>query len=129
MHRATKRLLPLLLVFVLLFSLAAEAFADTLTLPASLQEIGDEAFYGDDSLDEVVIPDGTTRVGERAFADSGVGRVYFPDSVVEIADDAFEGADAAVIVSTVSAPAARYALKHDTTLRIILPSGSRSVVV
>ena len=91
MRGAVKKAISLFLVVSLLFSLSAEVFADTLTLPAALREIGEEAFYGDASLDEVVIPDGTETIGPRAFADSGLKRILIPDSVNGIADDAFAG--------------------------------------
>ena len=113
MRDAVKKAISLFLVVSLLFSLSAEVFADTLTLPAALREIGEEAFYGDASLDEVVIPDGAETVGNGAFAYSSVSRVHFPDSVGEIADDAFTGADNAVIVSSSTAPARGYAEAHD----------------
>lgn len=113
MYRQVKRAISLLLVIVLLFSLSCEAFAQTLVLPASLREIGDEAFYGDESVDEVVIPEGAESIGERAFADSGVQKIHIPESVTNIADNAFDGAEDATIVSSPRALAKDYAERHD----------------
>ena len=66
-------------------------FADGLKLPSALREIGIEAFAGDSSLDEVVLPDGLERIGAAAFKGSSVRRIYLPASLSHIAPDAFEG--------------------------------------
>lgn len=86
------------LLFVLLAMLSMllpasvlRAAADAVELPDSLIEIGDEAFYGDVSLGEVVIPEGTSTIGKRAFACSSVTEITLPDSLESIADDAFSG--------------------------------------
>ena len=63
---------------------------DPLTLPASLHEIGEEAFAGSPAR-EIVLPEGVRRVGSRAFADcANLILVYMPDDVAEIAEDAFD---------------------------------------
>ena len=62
-----------------------------LALPASLTVIGEEAFSGDTSLFEVVLPDTVTRIESKAFAGSSVKRINLPESLVYIAEDAFEG--------------------------------------
>ena len=66
------------------------AGADTLSLPGDLTEVQDEAFYKDSSLDEVLLPEGALRIGERAFASSGVRQVTLPDSLTHIAESAFD---------------------------------------
>ena len=105
-------LLSLFLAALMLFSLGGEAFADTLTLPAELQTIEEEAFYGDTSLDEVVIPEGTTTIGQRAFADSGLKRIDIPDTVTAIADNAFDGTEDLTVHATPRTYAAEYAKNH-----------------
>ena len=75
----------------LLLAHGAGARADTLALPEGTKHIADEAFCGDMSLDEVLLPEGVETIGVRAFADSGVKRVYLPASLEDIADDAFAG--------------------------------------
>ena len=105
-------LVSLLLGVVMLFSLGGEAFADTLTLPAELQTIEEEAFYGDTSLDEVVIPEGTTTIGQRAFADSGLKRIDIPDTVTAIADNAFDGTEDLTVHAMPRTYAAEYAKQH-----------------
>jgi hypothetical protein len=91
MKLTTRRLISLLLCVTVLFSLGAEAWASTLTLPSGLITIGKEAFAGDTALDEVVVPEGTRTIGARAFADSSVRKLKLPQSVTEIAEDAFAG--------------------------------------
>ena len=51
-----------------------------------LEVIEVEAFYGDDSLDEVVLPEGTVSIGSRAFANSSLRRINLPDSLTIIAN-------------------------------------------
>lgn len=66
------------------------AGAATLSLPNSLQTIEEEAFYGDTSLDEVILPEEIKTIGERAFANSSIATIYLPASINSIADDAFQ---------------------------------------
>jgi len=113
MYRQVKRAISLLLVIVLLFSLSCEAFAQTLVLPASLREIGDEAFYGDESLNEVVIPYGTEYIGERAFACSGLRKITIPETLMLIAPSAFDGlSDEFAICCPRDCYAYNYAMDH-----------------
>ena len=99
MYTAFRRIISLALCAAMMFSLSCEVFADTLTLPTALEAIEEEAFYGDESLDEVVVPYGTTSIGPRAFAYSGVRRITIPDTVTEIAEDAFEGTEGLTVLS------------------------------
>ena len=62
----------------------------TLTLPSALTRVEEEAFFGDHSLSKVVVPEGVTYIGPRAFADCGALTVKLPDTVAFIADDAFD---------------------------------------
>jgi len=91
MSKEKKRTLALLLTALLCLLAATAMAAGTLTLPKSMKEIKSEAFEGNISLDEVVLPEGIETIGSRAFADSSVASINLPDSISFIADDAFEG--------------------------------------
>ena len=88
------------LLAVLFIALGTAALADTLTLPADLTAVDDQAFYGDQSLGTVVLPEHLETIGSKAFAGSGVKTVNLPDSLTFIADDAFD--DTAVTALTVN---------------------------
>ena len=61
-----KRILsPVILVMILSMTLSASA--DELTLPGGLTAIEEEAFSGDTSLNEVILPDGIQSIGTKAF--------------------------------------------------------------
>lgn len=80
-------------ILLLILALSAPAAADVLDLPGSLRQIGAEAFYGDASLSEAILPSGLLRIEERAFAYSALKRVNLPESIEFIADDAFLGCE------------------------------------
>ena len=84
--------IKILLLFLLLFCLAAPmpAQAATVTLPAYLKTIEADAFRNASSLDYVVIPEGTTYIGARAFAGSSATEIVLPDSLEFIAQNAFD---------------------------------------
>ncbi|MBE5808157.1 MAG: leucine-rich repeat domain-containing protein [Clostridiales bacterium] len=81
----------MLCIAALLMLCCAWACADGLMLPLNVTTIEQEAFYGDTSLGEVVLPDGIKRIESRAFAYTGVTRIYLPRSLTYIAPDAFQG--------------------------------------
>lgn len=68
----------------------AYAIADSLTLPGSLLIIGEEVFYEDTSIDEVILPEGIREIRNRAFAKSSVSRINLPETITFIAEDAFQ---------------------------------------
>lgn len=82
-----------------------------LSLPSRLGKIGEEAFTGI-SANVVVIPEGCTSIGKRAFANCGeLVEVVIPGTVTDIADDAFEGCYS-LTVTTDSAAVAAWAEAH-----------------
>ncbi len=94
-HRIVSRLRVAAALLVLLLFLCACAAADNiLTLPENTLDIKEGAFYGDTSLTEVTLPEGILTIGSKAFAYSSVKRIYLPDSLQSITDDAFEGCTA-----------------------------------
>ena len=80
----------LVMMIILLFA-GTVAFADTVKLPAELQTIEEYAFYGDEKLSEVVLPEKLESIGNMAFAQSSVSRIYLPASISFIDDTAFDG--------------------------------------
>ena len=81
-------------------------------LPSNLTSIGDEAFVGIGTY-QVTIPEKVETIGSRAFADCDVlFLVIIPDSVTEIAADAFEGSDKMVILCSEGSYAHEYAVKN-----------------
>ena len=74
-----RRFLAYLLALMLICSdftiIAAEevsAASSTLNLPAALQIIEEEAFFGNTSISRVVVPEGTTYIRSRAFSESSL---------------------------------------------------------
>ena len=58
-------------------------------IPEGTTEIGAFAFFNNDALTNIVIPDSVTEIGEWAFKSCGLTSVVIPDSVTKIGDDAF----------------------------------------
>ena len=106
-----KKQLSMFLVLALLTVLYGGAFADTLQLPGSLTTIEAESFSDNPALDEVSVAWGTERIESRAFASSGVKKIYIPATVTAIADDAFAGTSV-TICSAADAYARQYADAH-----------------
>lgn len=67
------------------------SLAETVILPNDLPAVEDEAFFGDASLEAVVLPEGLETIGSKAFAGTGLTAVNLPFSLEDIADDAFDG--------------------------------------
>ena len=89
-HRILLRAAIAFCLFALLTMGAGYAEPAVLELPGDLKAIEAQAFMGDTSLDEVVLPEGLERIGRQAFADSTLRAVNLPASLVTIADDAFD---------------------------------------
>lgn len=84
-----------------------------LDLPKVLNEIEDEAFEGSIGFGEVIIPNGTVKIGSKAFANcSRLVFISIPESVTEIADDALDGCGNAVILCGIDSKAAEFAVKN-----------------
>ena len=65
-----------------------------IVIPDSVTSIGDKAFWGYSSLTSFVIPNGVTRIGDRTFCGcSSLKEVAIPDSVFCIGDGAFSGCE------------------------------------
>ena len=90
MMRSLKKFFTIAVLMIATLFILGAAQAATLTLPADTKVIEEEAFYGDTSLDEVVLPEGIERIGERAFANSSLRKINLPDSLQYVADNAFD---------------------------------------
>ena len=93
------------------------AGADVLILPEDVTRIEEEAFYGDVSIDAVVLPEGVTYIGPRAFARTSVREIHLPSSLSYIAEDAFSGSP----LQRASAPAGSYACSWAQARHLIPP--------
>ena len=84
----------------------------SMVLPSAVKCIEDEAFENS-AAEIVILPDGCTQIGARAFAEnSRLTSVYMPDSVTVIAGDAFESCAAVTFVCESENDAAAYAADH-----------------
>ena len=87
--------------------------ANRLILPAELKMIAEGAFEGDMSFGEVVLQDGVETIGSRAFADCGrLVKIHVPDSVMQIAADAFANSSNVVLVCESNNTAAQLARRN-----------------
>lgn len=84
-----KKALALLLVLAALLSCQLALAEDTLTLPASLKIIKEEAFLNS-AAKKVVLPEGVEEIHSRAFAQTALEEINLPSSLRLIADDAFD---------------------------------------
>ena len=88
-------------------------------LPADLQMIGTEAFARC-AFRCVQVNEGVSVIGARAFADSpALSSVYIPESVQEIAPDAFEHVEGLTIFGVPGSKAAVYAHNHGIPFVVI----------
>lgn len=74
----------------------------SVVLPSSMTEIPISAFENCSPLTSVTFHDGVTKIGEKAFSNTGLTSVDIPDSVTSIGDRAFYGTP----LVTVDLPAA-----------------------
>ena len=58
-------------------------------IPEGIGIIGGYAFYGQDELISIVLPESITEIGENAFSDTGLKYVNIPESVNDIGRNAF----------------------------------------
>ena len=85
-----RKLLIVFLIPVLLFISIHAGIAEEAVLPDHLLVIEDEAFFGDESITTVMLPEGITTIGSKAFANSSLQSINLPNSLTKIEQDAFE---------------------------------------
>ena len=101
---------------------AEQPESKVMKLPAGLKSIQQEAFR-DCAAESIVLPDGCTEIGAKAFAAcAGLRRVEIPASVAVIAEDAFEGCgNELVIVTPKGSAAERFAQAHGISVTYAEP--------
>lgn len=103
-----KKIIPWILITALLcsFFIHSTAFASAaLVIPARQKSVSAQAYFGDNTLQAVVLQEGITSIGPQAFANSSLTDITLPSTLVSIADDAFDGAP----LTTVHAEKGSYA--------------------
>ena len=129
---------------VLIFlSAAAAIFAAFGTLPAAAQQavfpqnltvIGEEAFYGCETMTEALLPEHVTEIGPRAFAYSAVKLIYLPASLVSISPDILEGCQEVLALAPQGSFAQQWCADHgipflsSDSVREILPENPSCIV-
>lgn len=79
--------------------ISARAFADCtgltdITIPETVEVIGDGAFWGCTGLTRIVLPNGIRQIGDEAFFGCrGVTMVILPDTLDSVGRSAFDGLD------------------------------------
>ena len=90
----------------------------TFSLPSSLTVVEEEAFAGVTSISDLTLPDGMQEIGARAFADTQLYTIGVPESVINIAEDAFEGVTTPLLMETSAGSiAVSFALANDVDFR------------
>ena len=92
--------------------LAPLADAAVVAIPQKVEAIAGETYCGSGVV-IAILPDGCTAIGSRAFADcSALKEIVIPDSVTNIAADAFENTTGFVIVTRYGSTASQFAHEH-----------------
>ena len=101
------------------------------TIPASVKTVGEEAFYASRSLASLTIENGVESIGESAFKETGITSLSLPASVKTVGNKAFSDCNdlkeitLAEGLETIGDLA--FAIKGAETLDIVLPSTVKSI--
>ena len=119
--KPTCRLFAFLLVLAMLLTNSGmTALAEAvLTMPAALEIIDEEAFYGSTSIDKVVLSDKVTEIRARAFANSTLSEINLPDSLTFIDESAFDGPDKVKVTVNEGSWAYDWAMQNEYITAII----------
>lgn len=81
-----------------------------ITIPGSVQSIGEEAFYACDGMTSITVLDGVTSIGTRAFVYChSVDTITLPASVTFIGEEALPSGKNLTLFVNEGSYAARYA--------------------
>ena len=94
-----RKVCSFIISMLLCLSLFAASSADQITLPSSITAVEDEAFYGDQSLTDLIIPEGLLVIGSKAFAYTLLQSVTMPKSLRFFPADTFEGCPDGLTIS------------------------------
>lgn len=64
---------------------------ESINLPSTLMEIGNDAFYSCSNLRQVVLNEGLKEIGQFAFSNSKLDSINLPSTLVKIGKNAFRG--------------------------------------
>lgn len=125
-----RKWLALIALLGLLLSIPARAETGTVKLPASVEIIEAQAFYGDKSIRKAVLPDSVREIRAQAFAGSGLTEINLPDSIQSIDDTAFDGLGSVSITANRGSMAYEWAVSHGfMTADMKLTAVAQSAVV
>ena len=129
-----RRFISMLLVLcILVSSTSFSALAESvLVMPAALQIINEEAFYGSTSIDRVILSNNVKEIRARAFANSTLSEINLPDSLTFIDPSAFDGPDKVTVTANPGTYAYNWAVANhyieDTTLRVTVSCSAETAV-
>ena len=109
--RCMRKIVSILLALMLLTAWAATG-DEALTMPDDLKIIKPSAFYGDTSLDRVVLPEGVEEIESKAFAGSTLSEINLPASLTFISRSAFDGPDKVHVEAQKGTYAYKWAVKY-----------------
>ena len=113
----------ILLLAVMLLVCGCSASADRVELPHDLKIVSEEAFYGDESLTEVILPEGLKVIGSKAFRGCSLTSIILPDSIVSIAGDAFDDPGTIEVIANEGS----YAYQWASDNHYIVPAGEITI--
>ena len=112
--RPAKRLKALMLFAVFaLMTTPGESRAEEFAIPEETRIIEEEAFAGCTGIRSICLPEGLEEIRSRAFADTALYLAEMPESVENIATDAFSGITTPLLIRTSSgSESMRYAMAN-----------------